>query len=88
MWLHIPNEGKRTPRQGRFLKQMGMVPGAPDFVFLWGDGSGAIELKTQKGRVRESQKDFEAACLRHGTRYRVCRSGEEVERVLREWALL
>lgn len=59
--IHIPNEGKRSQRFGRQLKNMGMRPGVSDlFVALAKhDYHGAwIELKTPKGRVQESQEIF------------------------------
>jgi VRR-NUC domain. len=33
--VHIPNEGKRTAKNGRFLLMQGMQPGFPDNVILF-----------------------------------------------------
>src|SRR3990167_8029165 len=33
-FIHIPNEGKRSPRAGARLKRMGLLPGASDFFIL------------------------------------------------------
>lgn len=34
LWLHPPNEGMRDPIQGRYLRHLGMSPGAPDVLVL------------------------------------------------------
>lgn len=57
--IHIPNEGKRTPLQGLYLKRIGLRPGVSDFFLplpispyhgLW------IELKrTSGGRITPHQ---------------------------------
>lgn len=65
LWLHVPNEGKRSEVTGRRLKQIGLAPGAPDVLVLeptrvWEDEllityhGAAIELKR---RGRECEKD-------------------------------
>lgn len=59
--IHIPNEGKRSQRTGRLLKNMGMRSGVSDlFIALPRNGyHGAwIELKTDKGKVQPSQIEF------------------------------
>lgn len=33
-WLHVPNEGKRSPRAGARLKAEGLKPGAPDVLIF------------------------------------------------------
>ena len=57
--VHIPNEGKRTPRAGQALKNMGMARGFPDYILPVARGgyhSLAIELKAKGGRVSPEQK--------------------------------
>lgn len=39
VFLHVPNEGKRTKVVGAILKAMGLVPGASDFIFAWAGGT-------------------------------------------------
>jgi len=59
--IHIPNEGVRTIRYGKHLKDLGMRPGVSDlFIALPRHGyHGAfIELKTSKGILSNSQKIF------------------------------
>lgn len=59
--IHIPNEGKRSPRYAARLKAMGMRPGVSDlFIALGRHGyHGAwIELKSCKGKVSIKQQKF------------------------------
>lgn len=59
--IHIPNEGKRTPRYGKKLKDMGMRPGVSDlFIAIPRKGfNGAwVELKSKSGTLSKSQFEF------------------------------
>ncbi len=85
VWMHIPNEGKRSQYDGAVTKAMGRIPGAPDFIFL---GFGVIELKTDDGKQREAQEMFEWWCGEEKIEYVICRSVEEVENQLRVWGAL
>ena len=59
--LHFPNEGKRSPRYGKLMKDLGMRPGVADlflpagrhgFIGAW------IEVKSVGGTVSPLQKLF------------------------------
>lgn len=59
--IHIPNEGKRTSRYGKSLKDMGMRPGVSDlFIAMPRHGySGAwLELKSKNGVLSDAQRQF------------------------------
>jgi hypothetical protein len=59
--IHIPNEGRRSERYGRVLKDMGMRAGVSDLLILMqrhGYGAAFIELKSKKGIVSKEQKKF------------------------------
>ena len=73
LWQHSPNEGKRSPKTGAKLKQMGMRQGFPDFqIFdappLYPCAKGVIiELKRQKGgKVSDDQRYWLAELGRRG----------------------
>lgn len=88
MWFHPPNGGARSKREGGRFKQMGVLPGIPDLVFLLPDGrTGFIELKAPAGRFQASQRIIHADLQRLGHRVAVCRSVEEVETTLRAWGV-
>ena len=60
-WIHVPNEGKRTPQGGHKMKRMGMAPGASDYFVTWPSGDFSLlvlEVKTDKGQLSDSQKRF------------------------------
>lgn len=79
LWLHPPNEAKRSARTGYELKRMGLKPGAPDALIFtpppgkFGINGVAIELKRQKGsHVSPEQRDFLAALTNNGWKTAVC----------------
>lgn len=55
VFTHVPNEGKRTERQGASLKEQGLQPGFPDYLIFTPIPNApelpgcAIELKRTKG---------------------------------------
>ena len=82
-WLHPANEGKRSVVTGARLKRHGLKPGAPDIlIWLPGDHSAAIELKTPKGRVSPPQ----ALCMDQMRAFTpnifICRSFEECKQTI------
>lgn len=88
VWSHVPNEGKRTKLIGAIKKAMGMIPGTPDFLFMWRGGAGFIELKIGNKKQTDSQRDFEKWCRREGVHYSLCHSQAEVHQTLKEWGLV
>jgi hypothetical protein len=55
-WTMVPGENKQGGRLGMMHQArqvaLGYVPGCPDFLFLWGSGSGGIELKVDDPQGR------------------------------------
>jgi hypothetical protein len=73
----IPNGHKRNAITGAILKREGVVAGVADLFLmkanqkyngLW------VEVKTDKGKQSESQKEFERKALREGYKYVICKS--------------
>lgn len=73
----IPNGHKRNAITGAILKREGVVAGVADLFLmkankkyhgLW------IEVKIEKGRQSESQKEFEGKAVREGYKYVICKS--------------
>ena len=61
MFLHVPNEGKRSVTMGQILTAMGMKPGFPDLLILEPRGAHhglAIEMKIPGGRLSYNQKEW------------------------------
>jgi hypothetical protein len=87
-WSHFPAGEQRDPRTGAKLKQMGLQPGWPDFVFILPNGVfGGIELKADRGVPSLNQKAFRDACNRVGGLYSVCNTINAVERTLDLWGV-
>lgn len=91
VWFHPANElanGHRTGIPGAIARALGMHPGVGDYVFL-GDGRNlALEAKSATGRQGPMQRDFEAWCGANGVPYRIFRTADEGEAILREEGLL
>lgn len=88
VWLHIPNEGKRSQLVAMILKAMGLIPGAPDFLFCWGEGSAFIELKAGRNKQSDSQKHFELWCISSDVKYEVCYSADAALTKLKSWGII
>lgn len=85
VWFHVANEvsdGKKYVF-GSKLRSLGKLPGVADYIFLKGDGCGALELKGLKGRISDSQLIFRKWCERHDVRYSVARTLDEAKDFVR-----
>ena len=78
--IAIPNGYKTSVTQARIAKMEGLVAGAAD-LFLFVPNATyhgmAIEMKTEKGRQQDTQKEWQAAVEAQGYKYVVCRSFED-----------
>lgn len=88
VYLHIPNEGKRSITYAAKLKRMGMKSGASDYVFAWAGGSGFLEIKVGKNKQTAAQKDFQKECDTKNVFYSLAYTVEEVEAALWKWGVL
>lgn len=78
--FHVPNGGRRDPREAARFKAMGVRPGVPDLLLLLPRGGHAylaIELKAGRNTQTQSQKDYERHMTATGGLYVVVRSFEE-----------
>ena len=95
IWFHVPNESvvSKDNKLTDILRIkrkhcMGLINGAPDFVFITKEKTLFIELKTQNGRLSESQRDFRDWCAEEEIGYFVARSVEEVINILKSNQIL
>jgi len=84
--FHPPNGGARTAKEGARMKKMGVKPGVPDLCLpivrpvVWKNGdvipAGGlwIELKSENGRLRDSQRVWRDRLLEHDHCWTLCRS--------------
>jgi hypothetical protein len=81
----VPNGGYRTPSTAAKIKAEGALPGVSDLILLIarGDYHGLlIELKTDKGRQSEAQREWQRLIEADGYKYVVVRSIEEFIKVV------
>lgn len=78
-WCAIPNGGYRRRKEAQIMKGLGTVPGAPDLALWYPHGRAlCLEIKTDDGRVSESQFFFHAKLEWCGVPIEVCRSLDDV----------
>ncbi len=65
-----------------------MIPGASDFIFMWGAGAAAIEIKAPDGRQSANQSDFQKWCEAENVPYHIAKSADEAEKILRDLGVL
>ena len=82
----IPNAGKRSPQQASRMKREGMMAGVADLCVMMDEGrTGWLELKSDKGKQKEAQREFETLCAFLSHNYAVCRNLYEAIDILRTW---
>lgn len=70
-----PNAGKRTPRQGAYMKAEGLKAGVPDICMAVASGGYHglyIEYKTAKGKPSESQLEWMGNLTANGYQAKIC----------------
>jgi|ERR1700741_1045619 len=86
LFFHVPNGGRRNPREGARFKAMGVRPGVADILLFWGfNKKAAIELKAGKNSLEDSQETFRDHWMETGGYYCVCRSLDDVIDQLKLW---
>lgn len=92
IWWHTPNGMWSNAIQGAKMKRMGMRAGVPDLIICFGNITGFVELKAEKGRMKDSQMDFMDDCerlklpywiIRTDNQYEACRQLEKIMNQLR-----
>ena len=83
---HIPNGGRRDARTGAMMKRQGVKAGVPDLHLPVSRGkyhSLYIEMKTDKGRPTDTQKEWLDALNAEGNMAVICHSAEEAIAVIK-----
>jgi hypothetical protein len=86
--IHIANERKCTPKQGAFLKAMGVKSGVADYMVLSEGFTGFIEFKKPKGRQTQTQKEFQQSVESFNMSYELAYSVSDGLDILQRWGLL
>lgn len=82
----VPNGGTRKKMEMVWMLREGILPGVADLVICGDRGKILfVEMKTQKGKQNQHQKEFEEKAKELGFEYFVCRSLDDFMKVVREW---
>lgn len=76
----VPNGGLRRKVEAAIMKAEGMTAGVSDLILLVpskGYHGLCIEMKTEKGRQTDSQKQWQKHVEKFGYKYVICRSFDE-----------
>ena len=88
LWFTVPNEARRSIWQRTILRAMGLLPGAPDYVFIGRESSVCLEFKTPKGVVSPAQKNVSKYCNTLDIPYFVVRNVNDALDILESFGLL
>ena len=83
--MAVPNSARRSARMGAWMKQEGLLAGASDLIIIIPHNVIFIEMKKEKGRQQQSQKEFQSNVERLGFRYEICRSVTDFIKVVENW---
>ena len=86
--FHPANGGWRTAVEGAILKAMGVTPGVPDVIAIKDGKIFGLELKSDAGRLTETQRDTIDAMQRAGAIVGTARGIDEALAWLEAHALL
>jgi hypothetical protein len=79
--FHVRNNAHNA-RDGEYWKQLGVVPGVSDFIFLYGGKCYCIELKTPRGYQSEEQLLWEKLVKNQNINYFVVNSIESFKALI------
>lgn len=81
----IPNGGSRNSIEAANIKREGALAGVADLCILAPQAVLFVEMKTEKGRQQETQKQFQANVERLGHEYKICRSLQDFQLTVEHW---
>lgn len=98
VWFHCPNERRTTPKEGAFLKRMGVLAGVADFTLLIPGRLRAglqlpvqpafLEVKRPGGRLSAAQEQFRDDVTSIGCLWGLVYSMADAEKMLRSWGAI
>lgn len=81
----VGNGGSRNAIEAKNLKRSGVLAGVSDLIIIADHSILFVEIKTEKGKQSERQKEFQENIERLGFHYRICRSSEEFQIMVKHW---
>lgn len=86
LFFHVPNEQATSDLMRMQQKGMGVLPGVPDFLFLWPITWG-LELKWGNGRTSDKQTTLHQLWQERGIPVEVAWTPEQVLVILRKYII-
>lgn len=74
--FHVRNNSDNK-RDGAYWRELGVVPGVSDFLFLYAGKCHCIELKTPTGSQSPAQGEWESIVKKQGIDYYIVNSKEK-----------
>lgn len=91
IYHHSPNEldmaGAEAAKQIAKARKLGTKAGWPDIEIIWQGRAYFLEIKAEKGRQAEAQRDMAAALIRAGACYEIARSVDDAMAALEKWGV-
>lgn len=84
----VPNGGGRNKKEAGILKAEGVTAGVADVILLKPSGGYAslcVEFKTEDGRQRATQKEWQTAAEGAGNKYVIVRNFDDFQKVVTEY---
>jgi hypothetical protein len=88
VWFHVPNGGRRNPREAARFKQLGVRAGVSDLILVHDKNIFALELKAPRGRASESQLEFIRDMKNAGAKVCIAEGIDKALDALESWGLL
>lgn len=79
--FHVDNNSA-DGRQGKLKKQLGVVSGVSDLIFIWNNEVYFIEMKTETGTQDPEQVIFQKQIEAQGMIYMLCRNLKQFIRII------
>jgi hypothetical protein len=86
--LHVPLGGYRRPIEAAIFKSIGVVAGVPDIIIIYGGQCFGLELKADRGRLTNVQRDVHERMREAGALVAVAHGIDAALAQLTEWRLL
>jgi hypothetical protein len=87
-WFHVGNGGWRSPVEAKVLKSLGVRPGVPDLILIYGGKTFGLELKTEIGKLTSVQRTAHVLMRAAGAEVEVAYGIDEALELLRRWQIL
>ena len=84
--FHVPNQN-RDATEAFWNKQMGVEPGVSDLLLGWQGNTGALEIKSETGKLSTPQNKFLSWASSIGWHTGVARSVRGAHQILMGWGL-